>query len=319
MVLALTTQQTIAVVIAVVLTLGWIGYLLYAGRSTRRTVGSEIELAPNRRPYYDDDELETRKLDRSLTLGLAFLVIIGVGLPLYWLNEPFRQEGDEEAFAETFAERGAALFATTAEGGFNCAGCHGPEGVGGVAPFTLTDPETGEPTAIVQWEAPSLNDVLARFDEEEVRRIIVHGRPNTPMPAWGVEGGGPMNEQQVNNLIAYIETLQLDRDEILAEAQEFGTDGEALFENYCARCHTQGAAYGEPGTPGGGAFGPSLIDGVTVRQFPVFEDHVAFVTEGSDFEEPYGERGIGSGRMPGFGGMLTPEQIEAIVEYERSL
>ena len=40
---------------------------------------------------------------------------------------------------------------------------------------------------------------------------------------------------------------------------------------------------------------------------------------GSDFEVQYGVRGIGSGRMPGFGQMLTDEMIEAIVDYERSL
>jgi mono/diheme cytochrome c family protein len=46
-------------------------------------------------------------------------------------------------------------------------------------------------------------------------------------------------------------------------------------------------------------------------------------------EKAYGTRGIGSGRMPGFGdrgegedhvtGQLTEAQIRAIVEYERSL
>jgi hypothetical protein len=39
---------------------------------------------------------------------------------------------------------GSQLFATTADGGFNCAGCHGGmAGVGGEAPFTVTDPITG--------------------------------------------------------------------------------------------------------------------------------------------------------------------------------
>ena len=35
--------------------------------------------------------------------------------------------------------------------------------------------------------------------------------------------------------------------------------------------------------------------------------------------ESYGTRGISSGRMPHFGAVLTKAQIEAIMEYERSL
>jgi mono/diheme cytochrome c family protein len=33
----------------------------------------------------------------------------------------------------------------------------------------------------------------------------------------------------------------------------------------------------------------------------------------------YGTRGISSGRMPHFGNVLSKEQIQAIVDYERSL
>ena len=36
-----------------------------------------------------------------------------------------------------------------------------------------------------------------RFDEEEVRFILVYGRPFSPMSPWGVDGGGPMNDQQI--------------------------------------------------------------------------------------------------------------------------
>jgi mono/diheme cytochrome c family protein len=62
-----------------------------------------------------------------------------------------------------------------------------------------------------------------------------------------------------------------------------------------------------------------LIDGVTLRQFPDVLKHLEFVTGGSDFEKAYGARGVGTGRMPGFGQMLSEAQIRAIVEYERSL
>ena len=43
------------------------------------------------------------------------------------------------------------------------------------------------------------------------------------------------------------------------------------------------------------------------------------VTVGVPANQPYGTRGISSGRMPHFGNSLTPNQISEIVEYERGL
>ena len=76
-------------------------------------------------------------------LSSILLVIIVVALPLYWMFEPSRQAGAQEGWDGRFASWGASLFAPTAEGGFNCAGCHGGmAAVGGEAPFTVTDPVT---------------------------------------------------------------------------------------------------------------------------------------------------------------------------------
>jgi mono/diheme cytochrome c family protein len=117
-------------------------------------------------------------------------------------------------------------------------------------------------------------------------------------------------------------------------AQQAGVlDGKSLFEANCARCHTKGFSFGEPDVPGGGAFGPNLTNGDTLRQFPDIKDQITFITTGSLFQKPYGVRGIGSGRMPGFGResdpdpkgkttplrLLTDDQIRAIAVYERSL
>ena len=74
---------------------------------------------------------------------------------------------------------------------------------GGKAPATVTDPHTGEVKA-VNWYAPALNTVLYRFTDDEVRFILNYGRPFSPMSAWGLVGGGPMNAQQIDTLIAYL-------------------------------------------------------------------------------------------------------------------
>jgi len=46
---------------------------------------------------------------------------------------------------------------------------------------------------------------------------------------------------------------------------------------------------------------------------------VTFIKNGSENGKLYGRNGQGSGRMPGFGNLLTDEQIDSILEYVRSL
>ncbi|MGA0132537.1 MAG: c-type cytochrome, partial [Ilumatobacteraceae bacterium] len=310
-----TTLAWIALVAALG---GWALYAFFNIRSSRAEIGSEIELAANRKPYYDDEILEGKKLERTQLLGLVFLAIITVTLPLYWILEPGRQAGAEKDFVHKFETWGSGLFAATAEGGFNCAGCHGGmNGGGGVASYAVTDPKTGEVKA-VNWKAPAINNVYLRYSEEEVRFILNYGRPFSPMSAWGLVGGGPMNEQQIQTVLDYLKSIQVPRencasldddakmcdggtlakknqDEIQAEAERlvaagtYASLGEALFNldlgagSYsCARCHTKGWSYGEPQITGGGAFGPNLTGGSTIRQFPNQDDMIAFISAGSE-------------------------------------
>jgi len=131
-------------------------------------------------------------------------------LPLYWVLEPGRQAGAVSGKEDRFVRWGSGLFETTANGGFNCAGCHGGmKAVGGQAPTAVTDPKTGEVKA-VNWYAPALNTVLYRFTGDEVRFILNYGRTFSPMSAWGTIGGGPMNAQQIETIIAYLRSIQIE-------------------------------------------------------------------------------------------------------------
>lgn len=440
--LAASTQRNLGMAIAVVAIVGFAIYLIYnvmwAGRGER---GSEVELAPNRKPYLSDEELETSKLDLALVSGLVTLVIIGVALPLYWLGEPGRQDGYVDHTRNQFTSRGFEQFEE------RCASCHGGGGLGGTTSTSVTD-DAGNFVAAIEWEVPALTTALYRFSEEEVRHILDYGRPPTPMQAWGAPGGGPLTTQQVDELIQYIQSIQLDpeevqdevwdglilqvRDDVLvaepdvsdrldaakdavsaagadeaaaeAAARELATveelirerseqylrnlaqpdRGELLFNNGiygCARCHTPRDSWRFTGPEqvdgegpvvlargseeeatevarlgssipanisGGGAFGPNLTNGATLRQFDTAEGHEGFVTIGAQEGVGYGNfgQGDGGGQMPAFGmcvgdrdsgdrspihgfctlengsvrpGMLTAEQIADIVAYERGL
>ncbi|HZQ26716.1 MAG TPA: cytochrome c [Acidimicrobiales bacterium] len=327
--LATTAQQKLGIgfVVATLVVVA-VYFVLHLRRRESPPPGSEIELAPNRKPYLSDEELEGPRLERAQLFVLAMMAIIAIGLPIYWLREPGRQAGAINGFAHRAEERGFELFQpadSTVHGAhFGCATCHGPKGEGGVANYSISDPANKDaPPRQVQWKAPALDTVLLRFSPEEVRTILVYGRANTPMPAWGVLGGGPMNDQQIDDLVAYLASIQLKpKDVQAANLKEYGTDGAKLFDAFCSRCHTKGWSYGESDVIGGGAFGPNLTNGATVRQFPARQDHIDFVGAGTEFAKPYGVRGIGSdagGGMPGFAQMLTEDQIAAIVDYERRL
>ena len=209
--LAASTQRNLGMAIAVVAIVGFAIYLIYnvlwAGRGEK---GSEVELAPNRKPYLSDEELETSKLDLALVSGLVTLVIIGVALPLYWLGEPGRQQGYLEYSRDQFTSRGAGLFEES------CSSCHGGGGLGGTTDHTVTD-DNGNFVAAIKWEVPALTTTLYRFSEEEVRHILNYGRPPTPMQPWGAPGGGPMTTQQVEELIQYIQSIQLAPHEVEGE------------------------------------------------------------------------------------------------------
>lgn len=270
-----STVQTVGTVVAVLVVIGFVVYVIANVASGHAEAGSEVELAPNRKPYYDDDQLETTRLNRTLTAGVLLLAVSAVGLPLYWLNEPGRMSGAVENDLRIFEARGLEQY----EEGSQCVNCHAAEGVGGQATYTILDAD-GAFVAQVNWMAPALNTVLLRYSREEVASIIDLGRDGTPMPAWGAGGGGPRSEQEVENLVDYLASIQLSSDEAQHQAQqelavELGllsedeTDeaaidaaielipydqlatGEALFNlgeqgtfaggaYACGRCHTRG-------------------------------------------------------------------------------
>jgi mono/diheme cytochrome c family protein len=370
---AISGQQTVGALIIFGLLIGFgiFVVLTIMRRDPGAPPGSEIELAPNRKPYYDDEVLEGPRLDRALLICLGMLILIAIALPLYWLREPGRESNAERGFNNSAIKRGSCWFEPTTnpvEEGckqvgaivhFGCAGCHGTVGQGGQATFVVSDPAHPEiPPKQVVWEAPPLNTVMYRFTEDdtasppvqEVRQIIVYGRAGTPMPPWGINGGGALDDQQISDLLAYIKSIQLSPAQAMAfwdqKAQETAKaegsvdakgnpiiTGKVLFDTNCARCHTQGYSYSEPGVAGGGGqYGPNLTGGSELRQFPAASDQVTFVAQGVAPGKGYGTGGIMTdygGGMPHFGtsdiqgktypDYLTLQEITEIVAYERSL
>ncbi len=182
----------------------WFAFLLSSGGRA----GKRDEVPANLSAYATDDELESRRLDRTLASAVIVSAFMALALPIYYLSETDRQEGFVEEFAEEDVAHGFEIWEE-----FGCANCHGPEGVGGAAPFL----EKRSQISVSAWEAPAVNDVFYRYDEDEVRFWLVYGRPNSPMPPWGLEGGGPLNTQQIDDLMAYLRSIEVPQENTLAQ------------------------------------------------------------------------------------------------------
>lgn len=188
-------DSSVVVTIVVIAAVAWLAFL---GVSALRSRGPE-EVPTNLAPGESDDVMETRRLERAQQAAVLLSAFLAVGLPLYYLGETSRQVGFVEQFDEESVTRGEHLVEE-----FACFTCHGPDGVGGVARYV--EKRTG---ATVRWAAPPLNNVFFRYDRDAVTYWVTFGRGNSPMPAWGLEGGGAMNEAQVQDVVNYLEAIQV--------------------------------------------------------------------------------------------------------------
>jgi len=169
------------------------------------------------RPAPSDDELETNVLERWMGWGLLLTIFLAVFLPTYVLffEKPRMKDAALEQRADSI-ERGAAHFAVGTEtntSGYGCAQCHGSDARGGIVPNFKSSP-TSKP---VDYPAPNLREVfqrqlaLKKTPTEAYRFVyetIAEGRPGTPMATWGLGYGGPLNDQQLEDIINYLISVQ---------------------------------------------------------------------------------------------------------------
>ncbi len=197
-------------------------YVLRSVLSPKRSP-SEDKTPANLTQFFDDEDLESRRLERVQGWALIFAAIFAIALPIYWLREPTRQHQSANYFDKNAVARGATLFANSSSTAYSaatslqCANCHGNNGGGGVAPTSINGVK-------VNWKVPALNTVALRFEEDtdclsqsrrqpnticDISDILTYGRPGTPMQPWGVAGGGPKNDQSIADLVQYIESIQI--------------------------------------------------------------------------------------------------------------
>lgn len=147
----------------------------------------------------------------------ALLLILILALPLSGLAQT----------AEDPVEIGRILY------GENCAVCHGLDGQGRVGAQLAKD-----------W--PSLRP------DRAIASIIANGIPGSAMPAWSQAKGGPLREDQIEAIVAYILTWESGGPRILPptptpvprplltpppQVQGDPNRGATLYDQNCAVCH----------------------------------------------------------------------------------
>ena len=208
-----------------------------------------------------------------ISVAFVLTVAILVTFQLYIWGEPGRISAVESHDKVVAVSAGQALFKK------NCTLCHGDNGEG-------TDGR------------PSLNDkvFLASANDDTIFSVVSSGIPNTEMPAWNQSHGGPLTDEDIKQVVAFIrawEPTAPDR-----KATPIAGDparGKALFNNVCAACHGK--------------------DGVGTDRAPVLDDAAKL----AQFDDTWYRDTIVKGRpaqgMPTWGTVLSPAQIADVLAF----
>jgi mono/diheme cytochrome c family protein len=142
---------------------------------------------PSERPTpepFEPAALE-RSLNRYLVAGLVFMALLIAGFVTYRVREPsLRADATTEQRA-TYQVLGKQLFAAS------CAECHGDNGTGGGSAPTLSSKE-----------------FLKSTSDAQVHALIAAGVSGTDMPAWSLDYGGTMTDEQVSQIVTFLRSRE---------------------------------------------------------------------------------------------------------------
>ncbi len=218
----------------------------------------------------------------KVVIGTIAFMLTMIVLGYAALREPNRLEHFTGAREGRTIETGANLYFN------NCATCHGLEGKAQECYDAAGNSITcqGLPLNnyfLVCGDAPA-RLAQSRFEgtkEQFVERTIAAGRNGTVMPAWSVEYGGPMRNDQVKNVAAFVLNFANEEfcanepvsfpwpdsvdDFLVMDTADFTAvpgdpeNGAALYGSYgCSACH------GDVAEAGSNQIGPWLGEIATV-------------------------------------------------------
>lgn len=131
---------------------------------------------------------------------------------------------------------------------------------------------------------------LATASDRFLTDAIRWGRRGTNMSAWSVQRGGPLSNDDVQAIIAFLRTKQAEEKPVLDERPQHGDKerGEKIYETECKRCH---GARGRGG-PYVGIGNPELLTRASNGFLRLAIEHGREGTPMEGFEDRLGEQGV---------------------------
>jgi mono/diheme cytochrome c family protein len=203
---ALSAGKAILIGIASGLAVILVGGASLAAMRRARPGGPDIP--PAMRPGPSDTDLEKPVLERLYVWGLVMVLILAVSVAGVFIRENVTNANDLKVLQADSVERGHLTTLPGSEAnqiGFNCQRCHGSGLTGGRNVFNNNVVPVPNLTTVCGGEKyghgliKSLDDVI---------NTIAQGRAGTDMPSWSVRYAGAMDDQQINDLVNYLLSIQ---------------------------------------------------------------------------------------------------------------
>jgi len=207
MVAALSGSRGLTVVLAAtVLLIFLVGAAYLTFRKPHRPGTPDIP--PAMKPGPSDAQLEKPRLERMQAWGIVTVLAMAIWMPIVWLKEPAQNKQDQANLVSQSIAAGAAsvqLNSLTNPTGIGCVRCHGQDLGGGYNVFNGT---------VVP--VPDLQTVCggAKYGHAlitglpDIVNTIAQGRTGTDMPSWSVKFAGSLDDQQINDIVNYILSIQ---------------------------------------------------------------------------------------------------------------
>jgi mono/diheme cytochrome c family protein len=130
-----------------------------------------------------------------------------------------------------------------------CASCHGVDGRGGGPVASALKNRPPDLTTLARREGGFPRERVFAFVEGTNRLSLTHGSGD--MPVWGrtfrgIESSDARIKVRLDNLVAYVESLQLPVDQPAPARATAPLSGAQLFRTHCASCHGEDAAGAGP-------------------------------------------------------------------------
>jgi mono/diheme cytochrome c family protein len=261
-----------------------------------------------------------RRVQTEIILGILFVLISAGLLAAIAVKEEDRLSGYEEEQLASRIEYGAGVFET------NCTGCHGEyaQGIPGKAPCLRCDELFSSRLDEIGWGG-TLEDyivsVVTTGRQISTRPELYQGEGLGPpvMPTWSEEFGGPLREDQIRAVAAFIvnfEPWAMDPELVPTPVFAFDPDdptalGRLVFVQMgCIGCHTV-AGLSEATT------GP-VLDGVATRGETRKDGYTAedYIRESILDPGAYVVEGFDNGLMPViFGETISEEDLDNLVAF----